>query len=250
MKYNLFFFLVLLCCFFFTDTASGQAAVGSNGDSLSVLPLGNRQSIYMRELDENAAIYVGKAYFSERRLTEGHAFFLENGWNKGSIVYGGVYYEDIPLLFDMVKGELVILYQDGKSKIALHNENIDRFSLLGHTFLRLPQVSIKGRDMAAGFYDLLYEGEAKVLVKRTKTIKEDISSGTFRRFTKQDNRLYIKKGNAFYNVKSKGSVLRVFKDKRRELKSFLKKNNIKFHHDREQAAVEMAKYYDILTKEL
>lgn len=230
--------------------ASGQTAEGAKENSQLLLQLGNRQSFYMRELDAAAAIYTGNAYIPDRRLSEGHVFFVENGWNKGSVVYGGVYYEDIPVLYDLVKDEIVILYHDGKSKITLHPENVDRFSLLGHSFIRLPHVPIKGRDMAAGFYDLLYDGEAKVLVKRTKLIKEDISSGTFRRFTEQDNRLYIKKGNVFYNVKSKGSVLRVFKDKKRELRKFLKNNKVQFHKDRERAAVEMARYYDTLTREL
>lgn len=247
MQQKIIFFIFFSCQIFFLNKVSGQVA--GKESTFNSQAVGNRQSFYMQELGANAAVYTGNAYKGEQ-FTEGHAFFKENGWSQGAVIYGGIYYEDFPLLYDLVKDEIIILYYDGSSKVSLYPDDVVQFSLLGHTFIRLKESGAKGKDIKAGFYDLLYKGETEVLVKRTKTVREDISSGTFKRFPQENNRIYVRKENAYYEIKSKASLLRVFKGKKKEIRKFLKESSIRFFEDKELAAVEVARHYDKLAKGL
>ncbi|HVV54334.1 MAG TPA: hypothetical protein VHC47_03360, partial [Mucilaginibacter sp.] len=60
--------------------------------------------------------------------------------------------------------------------------------------------------------------------------------------------IFIRKGNALQQVNSKGSVLKLFKDKTRQLKQYLSANKIKYRKDREGAIVKLAAYYDQITR--
>jgi hypothetical protein len=57
---------------------------------------------------------------------------------------------------------------------------------------------------------------------------------------------YIKKGNAFYPITSKKSLLNILKPKQKEVQQYLKKSNIKFKKTPEKAALMAVEYYNQL----
>jgi hypothetical protein len=48
-------------------------------------------------------------------------------------------------------------------------------------------------------------------------------------------------------VSTESDVLKVFKDKRKDISKYLRQNKIKFKKDHEFAMIKMAEYYDQLT---
>jgi len=62
-----------------------------------------------------------------------------------------------------------------------------------------------------------------------------------------DKNYYLKKGGVYYEVNSRGKFLDVLQDKKKELKKYLKDNNISYGDNPELAMAALATYYDSLT---
>lgn len=206
----------------------------------------NVVSLYYRSLGEQSGIYNGPSYIGyPYPLSNGHPFFQSPDLSKGTILYEGMLYQDVPFRFDLVKGQVVVQYIDGFSTISLHNERIDHFSLFDHEFIKITKDTSNSSGMPSGFYDHVYRGKTEVLVRRYKGTLEDVSSeGIYTKILKQKNDIYLKKDGKYFSVASSGSVLKVLGNKQKEILSHLKKNKVKFKKDPEKAIVMMVMYYD------
>jgi hypothetical protein len=58
----------------------------------------------------------------------------------------------------------------------------------------------------------------------------------------------VRKNNTYYPISSQGSLLSVFKDKKKELQQYIRSNEIKYRKEPEDAMVKIATYYDHLIK--
>src|SRR5258706_273304 len=77
-----------------------------------------------------------------------------------------------------------------------------------------------------GCYDLLYDGNVKVLAKRKEKIEETVTAdGAISKFIPVDF-YFIKKNNTWYTIGSRRSVLGVLKGKKSEISKYLRKNKI------------------------
>ena len=241
-----FFCFVLVQCFIQKVSYCQETAVSADeGKALK-----NARSVYERSLGEQSGIYRGPGYIGHPYpTTNGHPFFETPDQTIGTIYYDGMLYKDIPIWYDLVKDQVIVLHTDGLSKISLHNEKIDYFSLYNHLFIHIKKDTSNTSFLSAGFYDRVYQGKTEVLVKRSKgSLKDATTQGIFIKILKQKNDFYIKKGEKYYPVESAGSVLKALGSKQKEIQEFLKKSNVKFRKDPENAIVRMVGYYDLLTE--
>lgn len=210
----------------------------------------NAASAYFQSLGEQSGIYRGTEYTGfPYRLKSGHQFFESTDISYGSVFYDGILYENVPMRFDIIKDQLVVRYVDQVSGISLHNEKIDFFSVHNHHFIHIKEDNLNSPSIPPGFYDRVYDGGIEVLVNRSKgTLKEVSVEGNFITILKQKNNFFLKKQGVYYPVESSGSVLKVLGSKQKEIQEFLKKSNVKFRKDPENAIVRMVKYYDLLTE--
>ncbi len=241
-----FFCFVLVQCFIQKVSYCQETAVSADeGKALK-----NARSVYERSLGEQSGIYRGPGYIGyPYPTTNGHPFFETPDQTIGTIYYDGMLYKDIPIWYDLVKDQVIVLHTDGLSKISLHNEKIDYFSLYNHLFIHIKKDTSNTSFLSAGFYDRVYQGKTEVLVKRSKgSLKDATTQGIFIKILKQKNDFYIKKGEKYYPVESAGSVLKALGSKQKEIQEFLKKSNIKFRKDPENTIIRMVRYYDQLTE--
>ena len=241
-----FFCFVLVQCFIQKVSYCQETAVSADeGKALK-----NARSVYERSLGEQSGIYRGPGYIGHPYpTTNGHPFFETPDQTIGTIYYDGMLYKDIPIWYDLVKDQVIVLHTDGLSKISLHNEKIDYFSLYNHLFIHIKKDTSNTFSLSAGFYDRVYQGKTEVLVKRSKgSLKDATTQGIFIKILKQKNDFYIKKGEKYYPVESAGSVLKALRSKQKEIQEFLKKSNIKFRKDPENTIIRMVRYYDQLTE--
>ncbi len=241
-----FFCFVLVQCFIQKVSYCQETAVSADeGKALK-----NARSVYERSLGEQSGIYRGPGYIGHPYpTTNGHPFFETPDQTIGTIYYDGMLYKDIPIWYDLVKDQVIVLHTDGLSKISLHNEKIDYFSLYNHLFIHIKKDTSNTSFLSAGFYDRVYQGKTEVLVMRSKgSLKDATTQGIFIKILKQKNDFYIKKGEKYYPVESAGSVLKALGSKQKEIQEFLKKSNVKFRKDPENAIVRMVGYYDLLTE--
>jgi len=177
---------------------------------------------------------------------EGHAYFLDDQWQTGSVVYDGLVYNNIPMQYDLLKDFVVVLHPDGYPAFRLFNEKVTEFTLARHRFIRIVRDSLSLSPLATGYYDELYNGKLLVLAKRTKLIDERVSDKLDRMFIAK-NYYYIRKDGVFYSVKSYKDLLTILKDRSKEIRQYLRKNKIKYRKAKENAIVKAAAYYDLPT---
>ncbi|MFT3705650.1 MAG: hypothetical protein QM802_24995 [Agriterribacter sp.] len=206
----------------------------------------NAVNIYYQSLQIQAGIYNGSEYVPYvNTLKEGHPYFDTTAILKGSVLYDGMQYNDIPMLYDIITDQLIIQHYNKVFLVQLIRSKVDSFNLLGHSFVHLGRDSTKD-NVKEGYYDLVYNGKTKFYVRRTKDIQESIPDMTVERRVYAHKRFFIYKNNMYNEVYNQASVLALFKEKRGEIKQALRKQHIKFRKQREAAIALMAQQYDAL----
>jgi len=201
--------------------------------------------IYNPFIVKQSRLYNGVEHLGYAYKIKGHAYFLQNELSIGTIVYDELEFANVPMLYDLLKGQVVIQHLDGFSKIGLISPKVRSFSLLNHHFVRLD--SIPGTPITGGFYDELYTGNTKVLVKRRKYIQETVKDEIEREFI-EVNPVFVQKENTYYFIKTYKTLLAVLKDKAPQVKQYLRKNRIKFRKAPEYTILKAAEYYDSINK--
>lgn len=205
-------------------------------------------AIYDKKLQRHAAIYTGISYYDPHNGVRGHQFFGDDYWEQGMVNYHNNIYDSIFLKYDIYEDQLIVenFNKNGfLSPIILYKPYVRFFDLMGHHFIRLEKDTIS--NMKAGYYDQMYSGEElEVLVTRRKEIvnAESINS-VLGMFTGKD-RYYIKKGDYYYQVRKRKSIVKVLFDRKKEVKTFIRDNNYYFKNNPDLQIVEIVRYYDSL----
>lgn len=201
---------------------------------------------YEQALQPQAHVYEGDQYINHDPRIKVHPFYQVDSLQMGTVVYRGVTYRDVPMLYDIVRDELVVQPPGGGYRLRLRTDKIAAFSLGPHQFSRLVSDSLAG--VRTGFYEVIYAGRVNALAKRQKTVHEDISSGSYKADYLTQDRYLIQKEGIFYPVKTKRSVLALFPDQARGLRKYLRTNHLKFRDEqRGQTIAQLTQQYDELT---
>lgn len=208
-------------------------------------------------LGENIHLYNGPENTGYNHLASGNPYFLADELQDGTVFYDGTCYQNVSMLYDLVQDNVVILqYAVNKSGASEEYKKIMRqdlvrskiswFTLPGHEFVRLVADS-SAMGMPEGFYERMYNGKVKLFVKRSKKYVEVVKGLDLERRYELTTNYYVQQNGKYYPVKSAKSLPGIFKDKKREVNSFYKKNRKKYKRNKEQLIFETTRYYDQLT---
>ncbi len=237
-------FIILFCSFYY-HSFSQAAGIDSVSENPS---LKNIVSLYYRSTGENSHLNNGSEYAGYDVNFIGNPFFDTTAMQPGSVYYDGTLYENLPILFDICNDAVIINRYNQDFRIRLVNEKIGYFSLLSHTFVRIVPDSASRLVIGIGFYDRVYKGKMEVLVRRKKIIKDDpVVNGEIKSRYKAVENYFIKRNNAYFPVRTEKSVVRLFKDRDKEIRRYIKKNKLSFKKQPEYAIIQVARYYDQLT---
>lgn len=236
--------LVLILPVLQTYSAKSQNLVTDS----SVSSFAKAVDVYNASLAQELGLFNGRddkeyAY----NFDEGTPYFITNKWSTGTVDYDGKTYDNVSLLYDVARDELMFLYFDKISRVRLLKEKVAGFTLLGHSFINLMTDSSQTTYYLSGFYDRLYHGNVSLLVKRTKNIQTSYRQTGFDRKVFDNNHYYLQKANEMFAVKSKKSFLEHLGDKRKEMQQFMRQNNLNFRRDKETTMTKTLAYYNELT---
>ncbi|NEM96997.1 hypothetical protein [Pontibacter burrus] len=190
-------------------------------------------------------LYTGTEYaVVKKNYVKGHQFFLDELPQQGSILYDGAWFENVPLQFDLAMDEVVAIQGGNMYKVKLVKQKIKAFNIGGYAFTHIKHDSTG--TIAPGFYNVLFDGKASFLAKRAKVLQEKATTTGMEGEYRFIDKYYIYKDGAYHQVKSKGSVLRVFREDKKQLSKFLRDNNIKFSGNREDAILSIVQHYESL----
>ena len=218
----------------FTDTAFRQAAIT------------NVVHFYYSAIGLQARLYNGPFYMPyTRAFTEGHQYFQTDTFKMGNVAYNGLQYHNIPMKYDIIRDELIILHHNGVYPLNLIKEKIDSFSFSGHSFISIKPDSTNNTLPESGFYDNLYSGDISLLAKRTKYIQETNGNTIEIKIYGRVHYYIVSKGK-YHLIKKKSSLMEVLNDKRSAMQAYIKKNNLRFRKDFENDMIKVVSYYDQL----
>jgi hypothetical protein len=203
-------------------------------------------SLYYSSLGEQSPLYNGKEYLDYAgTIKVGHQFFSTKDFVNGSILFDGMLFEDVMILYDIVKDKVVLRHHNKYFKIDLPVEKIAEFKIRDHHFVHL--ISDSAKVIAEGFYDKLFNGKIDLYVKRTKVIREELTRNDLTTIADEKNTYYIKKQGVYYVVKNMRGLLRILNDRREVVRQYLRSKRIRYKDDKEAAILMALKYYDSLS---
>ena len=182
---------------------------------------------------------------------DGDPYWFPNAWIPGELKTHQYHYKDLPMKYDAYLDALVFL-PDSFSirRIWVNPELVSYFTLVNNTFIYLglgeEKEALTEANLKPGYFELLYDGDSRLLYKRTKYIKTTQSStqvlGTF---TKKSF-FYLYTRGKFFNVKSKRKFLRALGERADKVNAYLKEHNYKYKTLSNSAFGEILNYYDSL----
>lgn len=203
---------------------------------------------FNKKIGDQSRLYNGAEYIFYDAVIKGNPYYNDTAtFEPGSVIYDGINYSGVSLLFDLNKDCVITLLPNKFTMIKLITERVRSFDISGHHFIYLDKE--KSGKLAPGFYNQVYNGGVELLVKNKKLLQKTSGlSGTIEYFFSESKEIYLKKGGVYTSANSKGAMLNILKDKSKELKQYIGTNNINFDDNKEQAMVKVAAYYDQLTK--
>lgn len=201
--------------------------------------------LYVDSMKNNLRLYSGSEYVRYGHGLGGNPFFKNSDFTRGAVLYDGVWYKEVPMLYDLVLSEIVIKDYNGDFEIKLLKEKIQAFNLGGHNFIASNSDTTRGNVSSVDFYDKLYEGKVMVLAKYQKEMEMSRRTDEPSKFTEY-TQYYIRNGNDYFIINNERDLYAAMHDKKAEIKKYLNKNKLKLKKDMENVLIELAKYYDSL----
>lgn len=207
---------------------------------------------YTQALANNASLYTGPEYLDYTKIyskRDGHQYFLSQQQQTGSVLYDGVQYDRVPLLYDTRLDQIITTLPNNPMNVRLNRSLVQNFTYADHYFIYLKPDSASASIAPTGFYDVIFANDIRLLAHRSKRMQEHPKKeGVEVEFTETD-KFFLQKDNLLYPIQSKQSVLKVLRDKRRELQQFAREQKLSFQKDsREAAFLQLVEHYFSLRK--
>jgi hypothetical protein len=230
---------------FLTLLLIAEVSLGQSFDKDDSARIYRTINYYYNGIAQNAPIFNGSTYVGYGQKIIGTPFFGSDVLKKGTIFYEGVLYQNIEMAYD-VAGDCIVIkdHLNDNLLIQLVNQKIGYFIINDHFFVNSDGT---GNDQASnGFFDRIYDGKHIVWVKRRKQIEDKPLDEKEKSTFVDYNTYYIKNENQFVAVNNLTSLLKVFGDKKKLVRKYLRDHQLKFKSDPEKTITEAAWYYDSL----
>ena len=199
---------------------------------------------YMNSASEYATIFSGNREKPFIYATKNHSYFKEQDFVTGRLSYRGITYPEVQLRWDLYKDELIILSPSNYG-ISLKSENIDFAELHGYHVYYLRPDSLLGCP-PAGNYILLYSGDCSVIEKLSYVLFTE--TNTMEYYFALSTKFYLKKDGVYHKITNRKSLLKVLNTHRRDLKRFIRANDLRFKRDAEKMVLEVVKEHEKLNR--
>lgn len=225
-------------CILFISPVKGQPL---QQDSSVRLARERAASLYHSYLGGQSALYSGIAHLTYDPTLHGTPYFQADETARGNVLYDGIQYSNVPMLYDLVRDQLVVADPTGYL-ICLYSPRVHDFTLRDHHFI------LASREGTPEFYDLLCTGTFTILAKRTKRIDETIVAMEIDRSVSGKDFFYAVRDGNYHSVSNQRSLLLLMADKKKAIRQFIHSNHIRFRKDPEQAIIKITGYYNQLSQ--
>lgn len=202
-------------------------------------------AFYENAIKLQSRIFNGPTYYTYANNVGGSAIFLDTTFLKGSIVYEGIKYNDVPLMYDLYIDKLVSIKED-RDAYSLITEKVQAFEINSHHFeyFNFEDLTAKN-DLQPGFFEVLYDGKIKVIAKHIEKLSFSTSLDRPYYFKPQTS-YFLVKDDQYFKFNDDKSLISLLNKNKKEMKKQLQDVNIKFNVNPTEVINVIAKYYDSL----
>lgn len=197
---------------------------------------------------ENPLLQTGVFYDYSLYNTEGHPFIFTNAFYNGHVVYKNRTFHNVKLKYDIFQQHLYVNHPDDEGFTAnrLADEFLSEFSVIGLHFKK-----IADQQGNAHFYQLVAEsGSLSCYYAWFKTQGES-HEGAYKKivFSEDKQRRYLVRDNEMHRYKNNRTFLRLFPEHKKDIRRYLKENEIKTGQADDEEMISLLQYCsDLLTK--
>ncbi len=189
-----------------------------------------------------ARLVNGVAYANNRpSYVTGRPFFLSSDPQPGVLDYDGQHVAGVALLYEQVLDQVLLYGPAQAAPIQLVRQQVQGFELAGHRFVRLPADS--AGVLAEGFYDLVVDGPARLLVKRGKKLEAATGGYGLKGEYEEVTRFFVQRRAHFYEISTPRQALAVLADQKGEMQAYARGNRF---DSKEAALVALVRQYNAL----
>src|SRR5688500_9940608 len=113
--------LVLLSAIVTSLYATGQPLSPPNS-----LQTDSAVNLYFSSQDGTLPIHNGRVFYGYTGILE-HGFYPTGGWQNGSVLYDGIWYHNLTIMYDVYKDELISLHPN-TTPVRLFTERVQQFN--------------------------------------------------------------------------------------------------------------------------
>ena len=202
---------------------------------------------YMEAVSRYAALFSGNRQQPLTVSTQNHQYFKEETYTTGRLSYGGVIYPDISLRWDLYRDELV-LFSPSNYNLVLSNEHLGFAEMYGYHIFYFRHDGLKDCP-PAGNYILLYSVENLFLLEKlTNTLLHKDENNRILYYFSLSTNFYLQKDGAYYKIKNRRTLLKKLDTHRKELKRFIRANELRYRSDAEKMVLQVVEEYDKLSR--
>lgn len=251
-------FFTLLLIGSLTIQAQTPAVINmDNGnDSYSKIEKNQVEALYELYAVKIGPVYQlmnGREHNSYYRSSNFKPILFINKTHSSEIAVRGINYKDIPLNYDTYKD--IVLYGpvlsmvNSSSQVELNNDDIDGFKLSFNddnmSFRYLGKNENPGFNLNDGFYEVVYDGKSKYLIKH-KSIEYINNSILEYKYTPIG---YINTGNGYIKIRTRRQFIKQFGDRSHEIEKFMSKSGINFRTADKRQIAGVLMFYDSIRPE-
>jgi hypothetical protein len=184
----------------------------------------------------------GVAYANTRpAYVTGRPFFQGSDPQPGTLDYDGQHFVGVLLLYEQVLDQVLLYGPAQAAPVQLIRQQVQAFELAGHHFVRLPADS--AGVLAEGFYDLVVDGPARLLVKRAKKLEATTGGYGLKGEYEEVARFFVQRHAHFYEVNTLKQAVALLADKKTEMQAYARDNRF---DSKEAALTALLRRYNTL----
>ena len=232
--------IYIVLCLFFSLSIYGQSDIKSSQDNAL-------KQEWVDEANFYAVLFTGKEQIKYPFSYENHPFYIQKEPINGFLTYDGVDYPLVGLRWDTYRDDMIAISSDQRFNVILVPERFSEAGFQDNHLFFIDANKASGIPKS-GYFLNLYDNKYKVWAKPFALLNnKHVEQRAVNYFTFHKH-YYIQKGETYYAVKNLSGIYRVFADKKKELKQYVKKNNLNFRASPDNIIPLIVREYERLTQ--
>ncbi|MBY0536252.1 MAG: hypothetical protein K2P88_10405 [Chitinophagaceae bacterium] len=188
---------------------------------------------FSRLLKENLPYYIGPAYTGHGHGIVGHAFYKTDAFQKGSLQYDGLWYQNVEFKFDLVDGTVLVMDYNRNFLVELKPEKIGGFEYMGERFIHPRFHDPSNEDVPNGILKVVFDGAASAFAYEYKRVLYEVTTEKTVYSYKSYSKYWVTIDDSWYQIKSKGQIIKLLSKKDPAIKSWAAASKLSFKKDPE-----------------